>query len=75
MEGITKKQKRSLIKWTVIAGMICGSISVIVLLISGKSNWNESAFWLQTVIVAMGGGYLCGFLPAVLAEYRKTSSE
>lgn len=75
MEGITKKQKRYLIKWTVIAGIICGVISVIVLLISGGGNWKESSFWLQTIVMSMGGGYMCGFLPAVLAEYRKTANE
>ncbi len=72
MEGITRKQKLYLIKWTVIAGIICGAINICVLLITGASNWKEITFWMQTVITAMGGGYVCGFLPAVLAEYRRT---
>lgn len=75
MERVTKKQKRYLVKWTVIVGIICGTISAIILFIFGGTNWKEPAFWWQTIVMAMGGGIVLGLIPAVLVDYRRTSNE
>lgn len=75
MEYITKRQRRFLMKWTVIMGILCGIIAGFVLLTTGKAGMSEGAFWFQAIVVAAGGGILLGLIPAILVEYRNKTNE
>ncbi|MGN0355994.1 MAG: hypothetical protein ACI4EI_13110 [Muricoprocola sp.] len=75
METITKRQKLFLTKWTVIAGLVCGLLTVLVLLLKGTCTAGESVFWFYFMIMAAGGGILFGLIPATLVEYNRQERE
>ena len=75
METITKRQKLFLAKWMVIAGLICGIITALVLMIQGSCGVGDMVFWFYFMTMAAGGGILFGLIPATLVEYNRQSKE
>lgn len=75
METITKRQKLFLAKWTVIAGLVCGLITAMVLMIQDSCAVSDAVFWFYFMIMAGGGGILFGLIPATLVEYNRQGRE
>lgn len=68
---MTRRQKMILIRWFLLAGIVCALANSAVLLLMKGIGPADPIFWIRGLIVAGGGGVLFGVYPAAILEYRR----